>query len=455
VSELKDYLKASREQHLSELLDFLRIPSVSTDPDRQGDVRRAAEFVAARLGELGLEVKLLETAGHPAVFASSGEDEGLPTVLVYGHYDVQPPDPLEEWTSPPFEPLVKDGRIVARGASDDKGQVYAHVKAVESLLACRGALPVNVKFLIEGEEEIGSANLGPLVEEHQDLLAADVILISDGAMIAPGTPTITYGLKGLCYLEVRVQGASRDLHSGAYGGGVPNPIQALAGIIAALKDERGRILVPGFYDEVLELGEEERRLMAEVDFDERAFAEEVGLEHTPGEEGYSLLERLWARPTLDVNGIVGGFGGEGAKTVIPARAMAKISCRLVPDQDPDEIAALVTDYVHSLAPVGVKIEVLKLHGGKPMLTALDSPAARAVARAAEGVYGRPTVFVRTGGTIGVASDFQRILGAEMVLLGLGLESDRLHSPNEKFDLDNYYRGIEVAARALEALVRLK
>jgi acetylornithine deacetylase/succinyl-diaminopimelate desuccinylase-like protein len=450
-TSLQDYLSGQRDRQLGELFDFLRIPSVSTDPAKKPEVRAAATFIAAKLAELGAQVEVFDTPGHPAVFASLGHDDSVPTVLIYGHYDVQPPEPLELWTSPPFEPTLRDGRIFARGASDDKGQLYAHVKGVEASLAS-GGLPVNVRFLIEGEEEIGSPNLAALIHDHKERLAADVVLISDGGMVAPDTPTITYGLRGLAYLEVRVMGAAHDLHSGGYGGGVPNPIHALATIIAGLKDDAGRVTVPGFYDDVLELSTEERRQIAALGVDEAAFAAEIGLEATPGERGYSLLERLWARPTLDVNGIGGGFQGEGAKTVIPARAMAKISCRLVPDQDPRDVVAKLTARIGALAPAGVKVEVVNLHGGKPVLTALDSPAVRAVAAASEEVFGKPTVFARTGGTIPVVSIFQSVLGAEVILLGLGLDSDRAHSPDERFDLHNYYRGIHVSARVLAAFI---
>ncbi|MDQ3460811.1 MAG: dipeptidase [Deinococcota bacterium] len=448
---LGDYLRAQRARHLDELFAFLRIPSVSADPGHRADARAAADFLADEFGRLGGQVALLETPGHPAVFASFGAAPGAPTVLVYGHYDVQPPEPLDLWRSPPFAPVLEDGLIVARGASDDKGQLFAHVKALEALLATEGRPPVNLKFLIEGEEEIGSPNLAPLIERERERLAADVVLISDGAMMAPDTPTITYGLKGLCYLELRVRGAAHDLHSGAYGGGVPNAVGALCTIIAALKDAGGRVAVPGFYDDVLELSPGERERMAALAFDEAAFREEAGLTATPGEAGTSLLERLWARPTLDVNGIAGGFQGEGAKTVIPAVAMAKLSCRLVPDQDPERVADLLAAHIGGLAPEGVSVEVVKLHGGKPVLTPLDSPALRAVSAANERVFGKPTVFARSGGTIPVVSDFQVLLGAEVILLGLGLESDRAHSPNEKFDLVNYYRGIELGAEVLRAL----
>ena len=454
VADLSSYLQNARPRQLEELLEFLRIPSVSTDPERRGDVRRAAEFVRVGLERAGLSARIMETAGHPVVYAERVGDADAPTVLVYGHYDVQPPEPLELWTSPPFEPVVTDEKIVARGASDDKGQVYAHVKGAEALLATQGALPVTIKFLVEGEEEIGSPSLGAFIEDHRDLLAADVVVISDGAMAAPGVPTITYGLKGLAYAEVRVKGAAMDLHSGAFGGGVPNPINGLAKMIAALHDDAGRVAVPGFYDAVQEITDAEREAFKRVPFDESEFAEDLDLTATPGEAGYTVLERLWARPTLDVNGIGGGFQGAGAKTVIPAEAMAKISCRLVPDQRPDDVFEKLRDYLLELAPPGLTVEVENLHGGEPALTPLESPAVKAAASALREVYNQEPIFARTGGTIPVVSTFQKALGADVVLVGLGLESDRAHSPNESFDLVNYYRGIETSAALLEALGEL-
>ncbi len=453
-TDLPRYLQNARPRQLEELLEFLRIPSVSTDPERRGDVRRAAEFVRVGLERAGLSARIMETAGHPVVYAERVGDADAPTVLVYGHYDVQPPEPLELWTSPPFEPVVTDEKIVARGASDDKGQVYAHVKGAEALLATQGALPVTLKFLVEGEEEIGSPSLGAFIETHRDLLAADVVVISDGAMAAPGVPTITYGLKGLAYAEVRVRGAAMDLHSGAFGGGVPNPINGLAKMIAALHDDTGRVAVPGFYDAVQEITDAEREAFKRVPFDESEFAEDLDLTATPGEAGYTVLERLWARPTLDVNGIGGGFQGAGAKTVIPAKAMAKISCRLVPDQRPDDVFEKLRDYLLELAPPGLTVEVENLHGGEPALTPLESPAVKAAASALREVYDQEPIFARTGGTIPVVSTFQKALGADVVLVGLGLESDRAHSPNESFDLVNYYRGIETSAALLEALGKL-
>jgi len=449
----REYIDTRRTDLLAELSDFLKIPSVSTAPQHRDDVRCAARFLLEKLGPLGFEAQMFETAGHPVVYAERRVSEVAPTVLIYGHYDVQPPEPLELWTTPPFEPTVRGGSLYARGASDDKGQVYAHLKGVEALLAQHGTLPLNVKFLIEGEEEIGSPNLVPFIDAHADLLAADIVLISDGAMAAPETPTITYGLKGLAYIEVHVRGAAMDLHSGAFGGGVPNPINGLARMIAALHDDAGRVAMPGFYDAVLDITPEEREVFKRAPFDEAALMEELGVSALPGEAGYTALERLWARPTLDCNGIGGGFQGEGSKTVIPGHAMAKISCRLVPNQTPQEITQKLGDYLRALAPEGLSVEVIDLHGGDGALTPLTSGAVQAAGRALAEVYGKETVFARTGGTIPVASTFQKRLGADVVFVGMGLESDRAHSPNEKFDLVNYYRGIEVSAALLEAFAK--
>jgi acetylornithine deacetylase/succinyl-diaminopimelate desuccinylase-like protein len=447
---LEDYLQTSQQRHLDELLEFLRIPSVSALSTHNADTRKAAEFVAAKLKDLGFTVAINETPKHPIVTAHYHVDDKLPTVLVYGHYDVQPPDPINLWTSPPFEPVVKDGVIVARGSSDDKGQVYAHIKGAEALIKTTATLPVNLKFLIEGEEEISSPSILPFLEAHLDDLRADTVIISDNAMMAPNTPTITYGLKGIAYIEVRVKTAAMDLHSGAFGGGVPNPINALAKMIAALHDDKGRITVPGFYDAVLDISPMEKAAFAKVPFDEQEFATEIDVTATPGEAGYSLLERLWARPTLDCNGIGGGFQGEGSKTVIANTAMAKISCRLVPNQDPDDIRDKLTAYLKELAPAGVQVEVIDLHGGKPAMSPIESRAVQTAAKALQQVYGKEAIFARTGGSIPIVSNLQELLGAEVVLVGFGLETDRVHSPNEKFDLENYYKGIEVSAALLNA-----
>jgi amidohydrolase len=429
---------------LSPLLEWLAIPSVSTDPARKADVRRAALWLEERLKALGFHTELHETPLHPILYAERLVDQGAPTVLVYGHYDVQPPDPLELWETPPFAPAVREGRLYARGASDDKGQLWAHVAALEGL-----EVPVNAKFLVEGEEEIGSPNLLPFVRENREKLKADLVLISDGAMFAPMTPTLTYGLRGLCYLEVRLLGARRDLHSGAFGGVAPNPIQALGWLLARLKDGRGKILIPGFYEKVQPVSEEEKSLWPSLD--EEALKGELGVEELPGEEGYTPLERLWARPTLDPNGIWGGYQGEGSKTVIPKEAGMKLSMRLVPDQDPEEVAGMVEAYLEAILPPGYRLKVLRLHGGKPVLTDPHSPPMRLMARALEEVWGRPPVYTREGGTIPVVAELKEALSAPIVLLGLGLPDDNLHAPNEKLDLINLEKGIAVIRRFYELL----
>jgi len=451
VAAVAAHVEAQRDRLLAELLDLLRIPSVSTDPERVADVRRAAAFMAAALERAGLAARVHETDRHPIVTAASPLVPGAPTVLVYGHYDVQPAEPLEAWTTPPFEPAIVDGRILARGASDDKGQVYAHVKAVEALRELHGRLPLNVRFLVEGEEEIGSPSLPGFLRRHRDELAADVALVSDGAMVAPGVPTITYGLRGLAYLSVRVRSAGRDLHSGAYGGGVPNALNALATMIATLKDEHGRIAVAGFYDDVVEIDAAERARLEAVPFDRAAFMADAGVSATPGEAGYGLLERLWARPTLDVHGLGGGFVGPGSKTVIPAAGVAKLSCRLVARQDPRRVVDLVRRHLEGVAPEGVTVEVTAEGIAEPALTPLDHDAVRATARALEAVWGRPVVYARTGGSIPVVVELQRILGAVPVLLDMGLEDDRLHAPNEKFEVHHYLQGIRASAATLQAL----
>ncbi len=425
---------------LAPLLEFLKIPSISADPAYREEVRRAALWLKAYLEGLGFRTELHETPGHPILYAERLLDPKAPTVLVYGHYDVQPPDPLELWTTPPFEPTLKEGRLYARGASDDKGQLYAHLLAARGLEA-----KVNLRFLVEGEEEVGSPSLLPWVWRERERLRADLVLISDGAMYAPGVPTLTYGLRGLAYLEVHLEGARRDLHSGAFGGVAPNPIQALAWLLAGLKDPKtGRILVPGFYHRVRPVPPEEKALWPNPD--EEALKAELGVEALPGEEGYGPLERLWTRPTLDPNGVWGGYQGEGSKTVIPARAGAKLSMRLVPDQDPEEIALLVEDYLKAQLPPGYRLTVRRLHGGRPIKTDPFAPPMRLMARALEEVWGRPPVYTLEGGSIPVVAELKETLGVPIVLLGLGLPDDNLHAPNEKIDLVNLEKGVEAIRR---------
>ena len=445
------YVETHRERVLDELFDLLRLPSISTDPERAADVRAAAEFVAAALTSAGLATEVHETPRHPIVTAASPAVPGAPTVLVYGHYDVQPPDPVELWRHDPFDPTLEDGAIVARGASDDKGQVFAHVKAVEALRDLDGGLPLNVRFVVEGEEEVGGSHLADFLRAHADEFRADVAVVSDGAMVAPGTPTLTYGLRGLVYVTVRVKAAGRDLHSGAYGGGVPNALLALATMLASLKDADGRVLIDGFYDAVVEVSDEERARLAQVPFDRAAFMRGAGVRATPGEAGRGLLERLWARPTLDVHGLGGGFTGAGSKTVIPAEGVAKLSCRLVPDQDPEVVVAQLRRHLEDAAPDGVDVEVVAEGLGHPVITPLSHDAVRRAAGALERVWGAPVVYARSGGSIPVVVDLERILGAAPVLLDMGLEDDRLHAPNEKFDVVNYLQGIRASAATLLAL----
>ncbi|MBI2321460.1 MAG: dipeptidase, partial [Chloroflexi bacterium] len=437
---------------LDELVDLLRVPSISALSAHQADVERCAAHLAAHLRAIGLpRVEVWPTARHPTVYAEWIGAPGRPTVLVYGHYDVQPVDPLGEWTSPPFEPTVRGGQLFARGAVDDKGQLFIHVKAVEAHLRTRGALPVNAKLLIEGEEEIGSPNLDSLIRQRQDDLAADVAVISDTSMFAPGLPSLTYGLRGLMYAQVELVGARSDLHSGSFGGALANPILALAGLLASLHGGGSRVAVPGFYGDVRPLSDAERRAFAALPFDEEAFRRDLGVDALAGEEGYSVLERLWARPTLDANGIWGGFQGEGAKTVLPARAGAKISARLVPDQDPERIGDLVEAHLRAHLPPGVRMTYTRLHGGKPCLTPLNHPAVQAAARGLEAGFGRPPVFIREGGTIPVVATLDEVLGLPTVLMGIGLPDGHAHAPDERLDLGNFYGGIRSATALLDEL----
>jgi len=433
---------------LSELIEFLQIPSVSANPENKKDVERAARWLEERLRAAGFDVELVPTDGHPIVYAEKQVDPQKPTVLIYGHYDVQPPEPLELWNTPPFEPTIRDGKIFARGASDDKGQVFAHVAAVSQLA---DELPVNVKFVIEGEEEIGSPNLVPFVEENRERLSADAVLISDSPMFAPGLPTLTYGLRGLAYMEVRLRGLGRDVHSGAYGGAVPNAAHAAAWMIGKLKDEMGWVRIPGFYDDVEPISPQEREMWSRLPFDEEEYRREVGASDTSGEPGYSILERRWARPTFDVNGIGSGYQGEGSKTVIPAEAFFKFSMRLVPNQDPEKIAELTEEYLRSIVPAGYEMEVIRYHGGQPVLVPTDSPPMQAAAAALAQAWGRETVFTREGGSIPIVYDFMRVLEAPVVLMGFGLESDNLHAPNEKLDLINFEKGIEASKNFMRIL----
>jgi len=436
------HFQSNKERYLEELLDLLRIPSVSADSKFKGDVRKAAEFIKAKFEEAGADtVELVETPGHPIVYAEKIIDPKLPTVLVYGHYDVQPADPYELWDSPPFEPVIKNDRIYARGACDDKGQMYMHVKAFESLVKA-GSLPCNAKFMIEGEEEVGSSHLETFVKENKKKLAADVILISDTSIISNDTPSITVGLRGLSYLEVEVTGPNRDLHSGVYGGAVANPINVLCDMIASLQDEEGHITIPGFYDKVEDLSTEQRAEMAKAPFDLEAYKKDLKINDVKGEKGYSTIERTGIRPTLDVNGIWGGYIGEGAKTVLPSKANAKISMRLVPHQDSDEITELFTRHFESIAPKSVKVKVTPHHGGEPAVISTTSPAYQAASRAFEEAWGKKPIPTREGGSIPIVALFQKELALDPILMGFGLDSDAIHSPNESYGLFNFYKGIE-------------
>lgn len=453
MTTIDQYLESKRDAHLAELKELLRIPSVSTKPDHADAVKECAGYVKDRLEEIGLEAKIYETDLHPIVYAEWLGAPDAPTVLIYGHYDVQPPEPIELWRNPPFEPTCENGNIVARGATDDKGQMYTHIKAVEAHMKTNGKLPVNVKFIIEGEEEVGSPSLDPFLEANKELLAADSVLVSDTPMYGPGRPSITYGLRGIIYIEVSVTGPSHDLHSGLYGGAVRNPINALSAMIGKLIDEDGRITVPGFYDDVVDLTDEERAEYEALAYDEEAFKKEVGVDVAPGEPGWSVLERLSARPTLDCNGIWGGYTAEGAKTVLPSQAHAKISCRLVPNQKPEDIEHKLRSYLQELAPTGVSVDVKSFHGTIPFVVDRSAPTMQAAIRALERVWGVQPVFTRGGGSIPVVASFKNILGLDTVLMGFGLEDDRLHSPNEKFALANYFGGIRASAYMLEELAK--
>lgn len=438
----KDYQLKNKDRFLNELLDLLRIPSVSANSEHKNDMIACAEAVKQKLMEAGADkAEIFSTEGHPVVYAEKTIDASKPTVLVYGHYDVQPPDPLDLWNSGPFDPVIKDGKIFARGSCDDKGQFYMHVKALETLVKTN-TLSTNIKFIIEGEEEIGSPNLAKFVASNKALLSADVILISDTAMISMDTPSIDIGVRGLSYIEVEVTGPNRDLHSGVYGGAVANPITILAKMIASCHDENNHITIPGFYDNVVNATKEERKLMAEAPFDEADYKKDLGVEALWGEKGYTTNERTGIRPTLELNGIWGGYTGEGAKTVLPARAHAKISARLVPNQSSADITDRLLQYFKSIAPAGVTVKAKEHHGGEPYMTPIDSPAYRAAAKAIETTFGKVPIPVRGGGSIPICSLFEKELGIKIVFMGFGLDSDNLHSPNEKFDIFNFYKGIE-------------
>ncbi len=437
-----NYIKENEKTYIEELKEFLRIPSISTNQENKEDIKRAAGFVADKLKSAGMNrVEVHKTEGHPIVYGEWLGAPGKPTVLIYGHYDVQPVDPIELWDSPPFEPVIKDGKIYARGATDDKGQMYMHIKSVEAYFKTLGSLPLNVKFLIEGEEEVGSESLEIFINNNTELLKCDSVLISDTALYGPGIPTLTYGLRGLCYMEVEITGPNRDLHSGTFGGGVANPINILADIISKLQDKNGKITIPHFYDDVVKLTKKERDGFKALKFSEKKFAKQLGVAELKGEKGFTTLERIWARPTLDCNGIIGGFTAEGAKTVLPSVVTAKISMRLVPNQDPKKIEKNFERYIKSLVPKSVKVKIKSLHGAYPIVTPLDNPATVAAAKAMEKAFRKKIVYMREGGSVPIVTVFSKKLKVPVVLMGLGLNSENLHSPNEHFNLKHFQLGI--------------
>ncbi len=442
MKEWKDYQDANKERFLEELLALLRIPSISAKSENNEDMITCAKAVEKSLQEAGAtNTKIYETEGHPIVYGEIVVDPALPTVLVYGHYDVQPADPLELWNSAPFDPTIIDGKIFARGSCDDKGQFYMHVKALE-IMSKTNTLKTNIKFIIEGEEEIGSPNLATFVKSHHDLLKADVILISDTAMISMENPSIDIGVRGLSYIEIEVTGPNRDLHSGVYGGAVANPITILSKMIASCHDENNHITIPGFYDDVIESTDAERQKMAEAPFDLKEFKEDLGIKEVWGEQGYSTNERTGIRPTLEVNGIWGGYTGEGAKTVLPSKAFAKISCRLVPNQSSAKITEMVLEHFKKIAPANITVNAFEHHGGEPYITPIDSHEYQSAAKAITTTFGKAPIPVRGGGSIPICALFEQELGLKIVFMGFGLDSDNLHSPNEKYDIVNFYKGIE-------------
>ncbi len=455
VMTLEDYLQDHASEFEASLCELLRIPSVSADPTHKKDVLQAAKWMVDTFEKMGLDVELVETAGHPIVLAhwlQAGPQ--APTVLVYGHYDVQPPDPLDEWVTPPFEPTERNGNLHARGATDDKGQMLTHVKSVEAHLKALSTLPVNVKFLIEGEEEVGSEHLEQFIEENVERLSCDCVVISDTSQFGPNQPAITYGLKGIAYYELRLFGPKQDLHSGTFGGAVTNPANTLVKMLAALVDGQGRVQVPGFYDQVVPVSDQERRQMADLPFSEDNFMKKIGVDAVTGEEGYSTLERRWARPTCDINGLTSGFQGEGAKTVLPAKASAKFSFRLVPNQDPKQLTVALEAMLQDLCPPGIRMELIDFHGAPGVVVPLDSPYMQAAKNAIERAFGTAPLLIREGGSIPVVNTFHEKLGVDTLLLGWGLDDDNTHSPNEKFCLADFHRGIKASAYLWQELAAL-
>ena len=455
MNQVVDFLNVHRDRYVEELKEYLAIPSISALPQHAADTRRAADWTADALRNAGLQnVRLIDTPGNPVVYGDWLNAPGKPTLLYYGHYDVQPVDPLNLWTTPPFEATVRDGEIYARGAADDKGQVFMHIKAVEAFLKQQQGLPLNIKFIIEGEEEVGSTHLDDFVRSHKQELAADVVVISDSPMFDRGIPSICYGLRGLAYFQIDLRGTRSDLHSGSFGGAVANPAFVLSQVLAQMKDRAGRVKIPGFYDDVRALSDEERAEWRKLPFNETRYRKDLGAPRLFGEKGYSTLERVWARPTFEVNGLLSGFTGDGAKTVLPAVAMAKVSMRLVPDQLPDRIADLFEAYLKKVMPKTVTLSLTRMHGGKPWMTAFDNAYVRAAGRAIELGFGKAPVFNREGGSIPVVSTFQEELGVPSVLFGIGLPDENAHAPDEKLDLGNFHNGIIASAYLYEEISKL-
>ena len=456
MNNIIDHINTHRDRYVDQLKEYLAIPSISALPQHAADVRRCAEWTAEEMRRIGLQnVRLIETPGHPVVYGDWLGAEGAPTILFYGHYDVQPVDPVDQWESPPFEATVRDGEIYARGAADDKGQIFMHFKAIEAHMQQNGRLPVNMRIILEGEEEVGSENLDDFIKANKDTLGADVVVISDSPMFDRGIPSICYGLRGLVYAQIDVRGTKTDLHSGSFGGAVANPAMVLAQMLAQMKDRGGRVKIPGFYDDVKELREEERAEFKKLPFNETRYRKELGAPKLFGESGYSTLERVWGRPTFEVNGLLAGFTGEGAKTVIPAVSMAKVSMRLVPNQDPDKIASLFDAYVRKVAPKTVDVKITRMHGGKPWMTDFDNPFVQAAGRAIEKGFGQTPVFNREGGSIPVVATFQEILGLPSVLFGVGLPDENAHAPNEKLDLGNFHGGVIASAYLYDEVARIR
>jgi acetylornithine deacetylase/succinyl-diaminopimelate desuccinylase-like protein len=450
-----NYIKNNFSNYLEELKDYLKIKSISTLDEHKDDMQNCAKFVASKFESADLEnIKIFQTEKHPIVYADWLHQPNKPTVLIYGHYDVQPVDPIELWKSNPFEPVIINKKIYARGANDNKGQNFVHIKSVEAFMKTKGTLPVNVKFLFEGEEEVGSTSLTKFIKENKKLLKCDALLISDTSMFAPNTPTITYGLRGLLYMEIEVTAANRDLHSGSFGGAVANPINELAKIISKLHDKNGKVTIPNFYKDVLPISKEEKENFKKLKFSDKNFAKELNVKELYGEKGFSTLERLWVRPTLDCNGIIGGFTEKGAKTVLPAKATAKISMRLVPNQDPKKLAKDFENYVKSISPNWVKVEVKMLHYGYPAMTSIDDPTIKAASNALKKAFKKDPVFTREGGSIPIIVDFMKQLKAPAILMGFGLDTDDIHSPNEHFRLENFEKGLLSSAYFINEMANI-